>query len=89
MKNCSMYFNNGNKFPTELLSLCLHWQCVSTLDGHLQGSSIKYIKGIYTTVLSFENRDISSKLVNSVNMRVNMLSNSLFTPRTNYVVREL
>jgi hypothetical protein len=45
---CAKYSNEGNKLPlTPPVSVkSLIWQHFSTSEGHLQGGSIKYIKGI-------------------------------------------
>jgi hypothetical protein len=53
---CVGYKNEGNKLPSkQLLSVIpLIWQYVSTSEGPLQASSIKYIKELCTIVLSFE-----------------------------------
>jgi len=40
--------------PVSVISLILH--CVSASDGHLQVSSVKYIKGIMYSCIKFEMR---------------------------------
>ena len=49
------YFNKIYKLPsTQLVNvMSLIWQHVSTSEGHLQASSIKYIKGIVYNCITF------------------------------------
>jgi hypothetical protein len=55
LSRCVRYNNRRNKLPsTQLVSvISLIWQRVSTSEGHLQVSSIKYIKGIVCCFVTF------------------------------------
>jgi hypothetical protein len=52
---CVRYNNKRNKLPpTQLVSVVpLIWQHVSTSQGHLQASSIRYTKGIVYNCIKF------------------------------------